>query len=255
MTLATKNGSLIVKDGKLAENCNCCGDWYCCPQFVLCPDRLRVSAEVLAADQSGTYTLTDARCGAYYWFPNMVGAAISKTAVNILNASALSGSYDLPKTLTDGSVSIFEKSFASDGAGCSGAKISVAVFGTGGCSISVWCNDYHWQSQISGSVPPSPKTLSEMKCGTEGSSLNNCEPQELYYKRVQLFAQLNMPIDLSCLSPSFVTTASISAGVREIFYEINSGDGIQVYGVRGGTFAQSYSVRVPVTVKLTFSVD
>jgi hypothetical protein len=31
MPLATKNGSIIVKDGKLAENCGCCGggDWYC----------------------------------------------------------------------------------------------------------------------------------------------------------------------------------------------------------------------------------
>jgi hypothetical protein len=29
MTLATKNGSIIVKDGKLAENCECCGGWYC----------------------------------------------------------------------------------------------------------------------------------------------------------------------------------------------------------------------------------
>jgi len=25
MTIATKNGSIIVKDGKLAENCACCG--------------------------------------------------------------------------------------------------------------------------------------------------------------------------------------------------------------------------------------
>jgi hypothetical protein len=29
MTLATKNGSLILKDGRLAENCGCCGGWYC----------------------------------------------------------------------------------------------------------------------------------------------------------------------------------------------------------------------------------
>lgn len=29
MPLATKNNSLIVKDGKVAENCNCCGGWYC----------------------------------------------------------------------------------------------------------------------------------------------------------------------------------------------------------------------------------
>lgn len=31
MPLATKNGSLIVKSGSIAENCGCCagGDWYC----------------------------------------------------------------------------------------------------------------------------------------------------------------------------------------------------------------------------------
>jgi len=29
MPLATRNGQLIVKDGKLAENCNCCGEWWC----------------------------------------------------------------------------------------------------------------------------------------------------------------------------------------------------------------------------------
>jgi hypothetical protein len=29
MPLATKNNSLIVKDGKLAEGCGCCGGWYC----------------------------------------------------------------------------------------------------------------------------------------------------------------------------------------------------------------------------------
>lgn len=29
MTLVTKNGALIVKDGVLAEDCKCCGDWWC----------------------------------------------------------------------------------------------------------------------------------------------------------------------------------------------------------------------------------
>jgi len=29
MPLATKSGSLIVKDGNIAENCGCCGGWYC----------------------------------------------------------------------------------------------------------------------------------------------------------------------------------------------------------------------------------
>ena len=29
MPLATKNNAIIVKDGKLAENCNCCAGWNC----------------------------------------------------------------------------------------------------------------------------------------------------------------------------------------------------------------------------------
>lgn len=29
MPLATKNNAIILKDGKLAENCGCCGGWYC----------------------------------------------------------------------------------------------------------------------------------------------------------------------------------------------------------------------------------
>lgn len=29
MTIATRNGAIIVKDGKLAEDCACCGGWWC----------------------------------------------------------------------------------------------------------------------------------------------------------------------------------------------------------------------------------
>ena len=29
MNIATQGGSIIVKDGLLAENCGCCGGWYC----------------------------------------------------------------------------------------------------------------------------------------------------------------------------------------------------------------------------------
>jgi hypothetical protein len=29
MPLATKNNAIILKDGKLAEGCGCCGGWYC----------------------------------------------------------------------------------------------------------------------------------------------------------------------------------------------------------------------------------
>jgi hypothetical protein len=52
MTLATKNGSLIVKDGLLAENCGCCGGWYCynpCADF-LCVDAPTASVTIAATD-------------------------------------------------------------------------------------------------------------------------------------------------------------------------------------------------------------
>ncbi len=29
MPLAVKNNAIILKDGRLAENCGCCGEWYC----------------------------------------------------------------------------------------------------------------------------------------------------------------------------------------------------------------------------------
>jgi hypothetical protein len=52
MPLATKNGSLIVKDGKIAESCGCCGGWYCynnCADF-LCVDAPTASVTLAATD-------------------------------------------------------------------------------------------------------------------------------------------------------------------------------------------------------------
>lgn len=33
MTIATKNGSLIVKNGSIADGCGCCVEWYCCVEY------------------------------------------------------------------------------------------------------------------------------------------------------------------------------------------------------------------------------
>jgi hypothetical protein len=52
MPLATKNNAIIVKDGKLAESCGCCGDWYCynnCADF-LCVDAPTASVTLAATD-------------------------------------------------------------------------------------------------------------------------------------------------------------------------------------------------------------
>jgi len=58
-SIATKNGSLIVKDGSVAENCNCCGGWYCyqgtcpcngfspvCPSPGCLPKYIKISYQV-----------------------------------------------------------------------------------------------------------------------------------------------------------------------------------------------------------------
>jgi hypothetical protein len=65
MTLATKNGSLIVTDGKIAENCGCCGDgWYCygpaCPQtpVVLTISNYLSQSQTPATPLAGTRTLS-----------------------------------------------------------------------------------------------------------------------------------------------------------------------------------------------------
>jgi hypothetical protein len=35
--IATKNNAIILKDSKLAENCGCCGEWYCYNEQCQCP--------------------------------------------------------------------------------------------------------------------------------------------------------------------------------------------------------------------------
>lgn len=64
MTLATKNGSIIVKDGKLAENCGCCEEqWYCyspaCSQLpiVLVISNYSSQSNTPATPLAGTKTL------------------------------------------------------------------------------------------------------------------------------------------------------------------------------------------------------
>jgi len=53
MPLATKNNAIIVKDGKIAEDCGCCGGWYCYSGEAdgqcncQCPDPTHVLPKVL----------------------------------------------------------------------------------------------------------------------------------------------------------------------------------------------------------------
>jgi hypothetical protein len=57
MPLATKNGSLIVKDGQLAENCGCCGGWYCCASTQCLSNPTSLTATITATDWYSQCTL------------------------------------------------------------------------------------------------------------------------------------------------------------------------------------------------------
>ena len=51
MPLATKNNALILKDGKLAENCGCCGGWVCCAsRSCLADDITSIKVSITAED-------------------------------------------------------------------------------------------------------------------------------------------------------------------------------------------------------------
>lgn len=62
MSIGTKNGSIIVKDGGVAENCDCCEKWYCygCNTTALQETWNRLRASRLRLNFSGEIQGTDA---------------------------------------------------------------------------------------------------------------------------------------------------------------------------------------------------
>jgi hypothetical protein len=78
-SIGTKNGSVIVKDGKAAENCNCCGGWYCCMDGKCVGDAIKsVSATISASDWSYQLTLASS-CGTKYASAYFKGSAANGT--------------------------------------------------------------------------------------------------------------------------------------------------------------------------------
>jgi hypothetical protein len=66
MPLATKNNAIIVKDGLLAENCACCGGWYCdsvCQEVTRRGLSVRVSLENVTPVGIDPLTKVDASKG------------------------------------------------------------------------------------------------------------------------------------------------------------------------------------------------
>ena len=162
--LATKNGSLILKDGSIAENCGCCeSGWYCCPSVSTCQHGLRAVVTVTAHDYTMKYSRADA-----VWKPDLYtsgGTTVSRASVNVINGAAISGTFQVPLTFfADGSGYYYGTlTYPADDVGCSGAELRVGIAGNS-LTVSASFSQYRWWEQNQSDTPPSFKSLGDMKC-------------------------------------------------------------------------------------------
>ena len=163
MPLATKNGSLIVKSGSIAENCNCCaGGWYCCRD-------VGASCEASEFIKSATVTVTT---GADYVKEERSvnrGQSCAQRwnakSIAIVPSSHYAGTFNLSRF----SGTEWKYFYPADGAGCA-ASISLElrnIAGVAGYSfawrLGLLYNSYIWQKNAL-SMPTETKTLSDMQC-------------------------------------------------------------------------------------------
>lgn len=96
MTLATKNGSLIVKDGSLAENCGCCGGWYCCAEPACFSGRITGVSATLTVDdylQQSRFDYTSGFEGSTHFSSAIAGSAMSRQYTLTADANGTAWSY------------------------------------------------------------------------------------------------------------------------------------------------------------------
>lgn len=95
MTLATKNGSIIVKDGALAENCGCCGGWYCCADTSCLTDWGSVAVTLSGTNRTKQYQ-NQGNCPGTsvhgQWYSFTAGVTGSSVSGETLSRSAFGGS-------------------------------------------------------------------------------------------------------------------------------------------------------------------
>ena len=120
MPIATKNNAIIVKDGKLAENCGCCGGWYCCASLSCVPlDVSSVSVSITAGDYLAKYDMRD----------NLISAnSPYKSSAGFLG-SLFSGTRQLTKVASTQSpaMSRWETTYSGFPTGCGSQTLSVTL--------------------------------------------------------------------------------------------------------------------------------
>jgi hypothetical protein len=107
MPLAVKNNAIIVKDGKIAEDCACCGGWYCCADKACLATPSSVTLSVTAEDFYTQYGMADS------------GGGVSFESSACAFGSSISGTHSLTQiTAEAGYSSTWKKTFAAVPSGC-----------------------------------------------------------------------------------------------------------------------------------------
>jgi len=115
MTLAIKNNAIIVKDGKLAENCGCCGGWYCCADRACLAKPSSVTLSVVAEDFYTQYGMTE------------TGGLFFESSACAFGSS-ISGTHSLTQiTAEAGYSSTWKKTFSAVPSGCSPVEFTLRL--------------------------------------------------------------------------------------------------------------------------------
>jgi hypothetical protein len=150
-SIGTKNGSIIVKDGKAAESCNCCGGWYCC----IDQNCLSTSISSVTATLSGTDRLRKLR------YVSTTNPSISRWYTLGVAGSSLSGTFSLQKQ-SDGS---WTYQYPTRNGGCQDSLTLTVTNGTGGSGATAYVSlALTITSMIYTSTTEQYKTLSELTC-------------------------------------------------------------------------------------------
>jgi hypothetical protein len=118
MTIATKNGAIIVKDGRLAENCGCCEDeWYCCEDRQCAMESVKSITLTIDSEDYLKWTL----------YPPALVNQLEAKYTQAIPGSLYAGNWTLPPTPHAG---VFQLTFPGQRPGCS-STVTVYLFGNG----------------------------------------------------------------------------------------------------------------------------
>jgi hypothetical protein len=189
MTLATKNGSLIVKDGKIAENCGCCGDWYCyceddCNTTPACSYCLG-SCPPHKAPNSFTATIAASDYinrvmgKVYYDLNGRQGLGVG--LVSYFKGSAISGTHTMSRV----SATEYRVDLPSS-ADCSASRLggSYLLFNMSACFFQLRVRRLHESSLANFPADTPPKAVGDLDCTSQeppaGFLTATANPQWVY---------------------------------------------------------------------------